>query len=247
MIVSKVFIRRPVTAMVISILLCIVGVIALVSLPISQYPDVAPPTVTVQASFTGADAKTVEETVTTPLEAEINGVPGMIYMQSNSTADGNCLITVTFEVGTDVDIATVEVQNRVSIAEPILPEAVRQLGITTRTASQDILMMISLISPNDTRDVNFLSNYANIYLRDAIQRVEGVGDVLIFGQEFSMRIWLDASKLSSLSLTPQDVENAIRDQNLRVRWARGCTTATGIAGAGISSDHRQQSERSRRF
>jgi len=157
--ISEVFIKRPVTAMVVSILISIIGVIAITTLPISQYPNIAPPTVSVSATYTGADAQTVEKTVTTPIESQINGTPGMIYMSSNSTSDGGSRITVTFEVGTDIDIATLDVQNRVSIAEPVLPEAVRRLGVTTRKVNTDILMMVSLVSPDGSRDINFLSNY----------------------------------------------------------------------------------------
>ena len=214
--ISEIFIRRPVTAMVISIILMIVGGISIYTLPISQYPDIAPPTVSIRANYTGADAQTVENTVTTPIESEINGTPGMIYMQSNSTADGGMNITVTFEVGTDIDIATLDVQNRVGIAEPVLPEAVRRLGVTTRKANSDVLMMVSLFSPNGTKDAKFLANYANLYLKDAIMRVKGVGDVMAFGQPFAMRVWLDADKLASLNLTPQDVNNAIQEQNTRL-------------------------------
>src|SRR5690606_26535333 len=138
-------------------------------------------------------AQTVEKTVTTPIESQINGTPGMIYMSSNSTSDGGSRITVTFEVGTDIDIATLDVQNRVSIAEPVLPEAVRRLGVTTRKVNTDILMMVSLVSPDGSRDINFLSNYINLYLKDALLRVPGVGDVQAFGQPFAMRVWLDAN------------------------------------------------------
>ncbi|ADY53692.1 transporter, hydrophobe/amphiphile efflux-1 (HAE1) family [Pseudopedobacter saltans DSM 12145] len=214
--ISKVFIKRPVTAMVISILLLIIGGISIYTLPISQYPNIAPPTVTVSSTYTGADAQTVEQTVTTPIESQINGTPGMIYMQSNSTSDGGSRITVTFEVGTDIDIATLDVQNRVGIAEPALPEAVRRLGVTTRKANSDILMMVSLVSPNGTRDAKFLSNYANLYLKDALMRVKGVGDVMSFGQPFSMRVWLDANKLANLGLSPADVTAAIQEQNSRM-------------------------------
>lgn len=214
--ISEVFIRRPVTAMVISILICIIGTISIFTLPISQYPDVAPPTVTVSATYTGADAQTVEQTVTTPIESQINGTPGMIYMQSSSTADGTARITVTFEVGTDIDVATLDVQNRVGIAEPVLPETVRRLGVVTRKANSDALMMITLYSPNGTRDNNFLANYANLYVRDAIMRVKGVGDVMAFGEPFAMRVWLDANKLSNLNLTPADVGAAIQEQNARM-------------------------------
>ncbi len=214
--ISEVFIRRPVTAMVISILICIIGVISIITLPISQYPNIAPPTVSVQATYTGADAQTVEQTVTTPIESQINGTPGMLYMSSNSTSDGSSRITVTFEVGTDIDIATLDVQNRVGIAEPVLPETVRRLGVITRKANPDVLMMVHLISPKGTRDPKFLANYAYLYVREAILRVKGVGDVMAFGQPFAMRVWLDANKLSNLGITPEDVSAAIQEQNSRI-------------------------------
>ena len=214
--ISEVFIKRPVTAIVISILICIVGIISIYTLPISQYPNIAPPTVTVSAVYTGADAQTVEQTVTTPIESQINGTPGMLYMQSTSTSDGSSRITVTFDVGTDIDIATLDVQNRVGIAEPVLPEAVRRLGVVTRKANSDVLMMVSLLSPNGTRDNNFLANYANLYLKDALMRVKGVGDINAFGQPFSMRIWLDANKLANLNLTPAMISSAIQEQNSRM-------------------------------
>ncbi len=214
--ISEVFIKRPVTAIVISILIMIIGTISIMTLPISQYPSIAPPTVNVTANYTGADAQTVEQTVTTPIESQINGTPGMIYMSSNSTSNGQSQITVTFEVGTDIDIATLDVQNRVGIAEPALPEAVRRLGVTTRKANSDILMLVSLVSPDGSRDDKFLANYANLYVKDAILRVAGVGDVTAFGQPFSMRVWLDANKLTALDLTPDDISTAISEQNLRI-------------------------------
>ncbi|MGN0003632.1 MAG: efflux RND transporter permease subunit [Sphingobacterium composti] len=214
--ISEVFIKRPVTAMVISILITIIGAICITTLPISQYPSIAPPTVTVTANYTGADAQTVEQTVTTPIESQINGTPGMIYMSSNSMSNGQSQITVTFEVGTDIDIATLDVQNRVGIAEPSLPEAVRRLGVTTRKANSDILMLVSLVSPNGTRDDKFLANYASLYVKDALMRVKGVGDVTAFGQPFSMRVWLDANKLANLNMTPADVSAAIAEQNIRI-------------------------------
>lgn len=214
--ISEVFIKRPVTAIVIAILLVVVGIIAITTLPISQYPNIAPPTVTVQSTYTGADAVTVEQTVTTPIENQINGTPGMAYLQSNSSSDGRSAITVTFNVGTDIDIATLDVQNRVGIAEPSLPESVRRLGVTTRKANNDILMVLGLYSPKGSHDQKFLSNYVQLYVRDALLRVKGVGDVQLFGQPFSMRIWLDAEKLARLNLTPDDINAAITEQNLRI-------------------------------
>lgn len=214
--ISEVFIKRPITAIVVSILITVIGTISLFTLPVSQYPSIAPPTVTVTANYTGADAQTVEQTVTTPIESQINGTPGMIYMSSNSTSNGQSQITVTFEVGTDIDVATLDVQNRVGIAEPSLPEAVRRLGVTTRKANTDILMLVSLVSPDGTRDDKFLSNYANLYVKDALMRVQGVGDVTLFGQPFAMRVWLDANKLANLNMTPADVSAAIAEQNIRV-------------------------------
>jgi len=214
--ISDVFIKRPVTAIVISILIVLVGVIVITTLPISQYPSIAPPTVTVTGTYTGADAQTVEQTVTTQVESQINGTPGMKYLQSNSTSDGRSAITVTFDVGTNIDIAALDVQNRVGIAEPGLPEAVRRLGITTKKANNDILMVIGLYSPNGTYDQKFISNYINLYVKDALLRIKGVGDVQAFGQPFSMRVWLDANKLTRLGLTPADVSAAITEQNTRI-------------------------------
>ncbi|MCX2475346.1 multidrug efflux RND transporter permease subunit [Pedobacter sp. MC2016-05] len=211
--ISEVFIKRPVTAIVISILIVLAGTIILTGLPITQYPNIAPPTVTVTANYTGADAQTVEQTVTTPIESQINGTPGMKYMTSNSTADGRSTITVTFEVGTNIDVAALDVQNRVGIAEPSLPEAVRRLGVTTKKANTDLLMVVGLISPKGTYDQKYLGNYANLYLKDALLRVKGVGDVMAFGQPFSMRVWLDANKMAAMNITPSEVSTAIAEQN----------------------------------
>lgn len=185
-------------------------------MPISQYPNISPPTVTVTGTYTGADAQTVEQTVTTPIESQINGTPGMKYMSSNSTSDGRSAITVTFDVGTDIDIAALDVQNRVGIAEPALPETVRRLGVTTKKANTDILMVLGIYSPNGTHDQKFLSNYVNLYVKDALLRVKGVGDVQAFGQPFSMRVWLDANRLAQLGISPADVTAAIQEQNTRI-------------------------------
>ncbi len=214
--ISKIFINRPALAIVISILIVMVGTIVLTGLPVSQYPNIAPPTVTVNANYTGADAQTVEQTVTTPIESQINGTPGMKYITSNSTSDGRSSITVTFEVGTDIELATLDVQNRVAIAEPSLPEPVRRLGVVTKKANTDMLMVMGLVSPNGTYDQAFLSNYMNIYVKDAISRVKGVGDVMAFGQPFSMRIWLNPAKMAALGIHTSHISAAIQEQNIRI-------------------------------
>lgn len=211
------FIDRPIFATVISLITILVGALAYVSLPIEQYPQVAPPTIQVQASYPGADAITVAETVATPIEQEINGVEGMLYMLSQSTADGRMSLTITFELGTDLDEAQVLVQNRVSIAEPRLPEEVRRLGITTRKNSPDLMLVIHLFSPDDTYDQTYLGNYAVLNIRDRLQRIEGVGDIRLFGaSEYAMRVWLDPDLIQSLDISPADVVNALRSQNVQV-------------------------------
>lgn len=214
--ISKIFIKRPAMAIVISILIVLIGTIILTGLPISQYPSITPPTVTVSATYTGADAETVEQTVITPIENQINGVPGMKYISSSSTSDGRAEIHVTFEVGTDIDEAALEVQNRVSIAEPSLPEPVKRLGIVTKKANDDMLTVIGLVSPNHTYDEQFLTNYADLYLKDALTRVEGVGDIRFFGAPFSMRIWMDPAKMTNLGIAPAQVIAAVQEQNNRI-------------------------------
>ncbi len=214
--ISEVFIKRPITSIVISLIIVIIGLLAVLSLPISQYPNISPPTVNVTASYTGADALTVEETVTTPVELQINGTPGMSYLSSTSTSDGRMSTTVTFDVGTDINIAALDVQNRVSVAEPSLPEAVRRLGITVKKRNPTLLMVVAIFSPNETHDIQFLDNYTNIYLKNAILRVKGVGDVNTRAEDFSMRIWLNPDKLAQLGMTPADVADAIREQNIQV-------------------------------
>jgi len=214
--ISDVFIKRPVTAMVISIVIVLVGVLAILNLPVTQYPDITPPVVSVSANYTGADATTVEQTVATPIETQINGTPGMAYISSNNTNTGQMQMNVTFEVGTDINMATLDVQNRVSIAEPSLPEAVRRLGVTVRKRNPSIMMVISLSSPNRTHDPKFLSNYTNIFIKDALLRVEGVGDITAIGQDFSMRVWLKPDKLAQYKISARDVTAAIQEQNLQV-------------------------------
>lgn len=214
--IADTFIKRPVTAIVISLVILIVGVLAIFTLPVSQYPDITPATVQVTSNFTGADAQTVEQTVTTAIETQINGVPGMTYMQSNSTNNGQSTITVTLDVGTNVDIAALDIQNRVGIATPPLPQVVKNLGIVTRKRNPSILMLVAMYSPNGSHGVPFLDNYTNIFVRDALLRVKGVGDVFTRADDFSMRIWLKTDKMAQLGLTSQDVTSAIQEQNLQI-------------------------------
>ena len=227
--IADVFIKRPVTAIVSSVVLVLVGLIALTTLPVAQYPDVTPPTVTVSGNFTGADAQTVEQTTTTPIETQINGVPGMTYMSSNSTSSGQSSINVTFDVGTDVNIAALDVQNRVSVAEPTLPDAVKRLGLTVRKRQPSIMIALALYSPNGSHDAQFIGNYANIYLKDALQRVKGVGDIVSRADDFGMRIWLNPEKLANLRMTPSDISAALAEQNLQI--AAGTVGGTPQPGA----------------
>ncbi len=214
--IADVFIKRPVTAIVISIVIVLVGLIAMSTLPISQYPDITPPTVAITGNFIGADAQTVEQTTTTAIETQVNGTPGMSYISSNSTASGASSITVTFDIGTDINIATLDVQNRVSVAEPTLPEIVRRLGLTVRKRNPSIFMVLGLYSPNGTHDATFLGNFANIYLKDQLLRVKGVGDIFSVGDDFGMRVWLNPEKLASLGISPAEVNAALAEQNIQV-------------------------------
>lgn len=214
--IADIFIKRPVTAIVTSIVIVLVGLIAMYNLPVAQYPDVSPPTVSVTGNFTGADAETVEQTTTTPIETQINGVPGMTYMSSTSTSSGQSSITVNFEVGTNIDIAALDVQNRVSVAEPALPDMVKRLGLTVRKRQPAVMMVLGLYSPNGTHSAQFVGNYANIYLKDALQRVKGVGDIFARADDFGMRIWLDPEKLATLRMTPSDISAALAEQNLQI-------------------------------
>ncbi len=225
--IANTFIKRPITAIVISIVIVLVGVLALLNLPVSQYPNISPPVIQVSGSFTGADAQTVEQTVTTPIETQINGTPGMAYMQSNSTSDGRTSINVTLDVGTNVDIAALDIQNRVGIATPQLPDDVKRLGLTTRKRSPSILMLVAMYSPKGTHGVSFVDNYTNIFIKDALLRVKGVGDIFTRADDFSMRVWLQPDKLAQLGLTPGDVIGALQEQNLQV--------AAGSVGASPQS------------
>ncbi|HYG38306.1 MAG TPA: efflux RND transporter permease subunit, partial [Cytophagales bacterium] len=214
--ISEVFIRRPVTAIVISLVIVLVGVLAMINLPVTQYPNITPPVVSISANYTGADAQTVEQTVATPIETQINGTPGMAYMSSNSTSTGQMNMSVTFEVGTDIDIATLDVQNRASVAEPRLPEEVRRLGVVVRKRNPSIMMVVAIFSPKGTHNIEYLDNYTNIFVRDALLRVPGVGDINALGQDFSMRVWLKPDKLAQYGMSSRDVSAAIQEQNLQV-------------------------------
>src|SRR6185503_8881722 len=214
--IANTFIKRPVTAIVISIVLVITGVVCILLLPIDQYPDITPPLVQVNAQFTGADAQTVEQTVATPIEQQVNGTPGMEYMQSNSTNNGVMTMNVTFGIGTDIDIATLDVQNRVSIAAPLVPSVASRLGITVRAVNPSMLMMVAIYSPKGTHNITFLDNYTNIFIQDALLRVPGVGTITRFTDDFSMRIWMNPQKMAAYSLTPQDIINALNAQNVQV-------------------------------
>lgn len=213
---AETFIKRPVTAIVISIVIVALGILALLSLPVSQYPDITPPVVQVTGTYTGADAQTVEQTVATPIETQVNGTPGMSYVQTNATNDGRMTMNVTFNIGTDVNIAALDVQNRVGIAQPQLPEEVTRLGVVVRKRNPSLFMLVAMYSPNGTHNVSFLDNYTNIYIRDALLRVPGVGDIFSRADDFSMRIWLKPDRLAQLGLTPDDVVAALQEQNLQV-------------------------------
>ncbi|SDJ63311.1 efflux RND transporter permease subunit [Variovorax sp. OV700] len=243
---SKFFIDRPIFAGVLSLLILIAGLIALRGLPISEYPEVAPPSVVVRAQYPGANPKVIAETVATPLEEQINGVEGMLYMGSQATTDGVLTLTVTFRLGTDPDKAQQLVQNRVSQAEPRLPEEVRRLGITTVKSAPDLTMVVHLVSPNDRYDINYLRNYAVLNVKDPLARIEGVGQVQIFGGgDYSMRVWLDPQKVAQRGLSASDVVAAIRGQN--VQAAAGVVGASpGLSGVdmqlSINAQGRLQSE-----
>jgi HAE1 family hydrophobic/amphiphilic exporter-1 len=213
---ANTFINRPMMAIVISLVLCIVGILAMTTLPIGQYPEISPPVVQVTGIYTGADAQTVEQTVATPIEAQINGSPGMSYLKSNSTSDGRTTLDVTFELGTNIDIATLDVQNRVSVATPQLPEDVRRLGLTVKKRNPTLLMVVGVSSPQGTHGIQFLDNYTNVYIKDALQRVKGVGDIFVRTDDFSMRVWLRPDKLAQLGLTAGEVVASLQEQNVQV-------------------------------
>ncbi|WP_309092903.1 efflux RND transporter permease subunit, partial [Phenylobacterium sp.] len=226
---SRFFIDRPIFAAVISIIIVLIGAFAYPTLPVAQYPDIAPPTITVTAVYPGASAEVIADTVATPLEQEINGVEDMLYMSSSSTSDGRLTITITFKLGTDLNAAQVLVQNRVASAEARLPEEVRRLGVVTRKASPDLLMVIHLYSPDGSRSPEYISNYATLQLRNQLARLEGVGDAQVFGaRDYAMRVWIDPDKAAAHNLTGGEIVQALRSQNVQV--------AAGTVGAPPFSD-----------
>src|SRR3954447_9298025 len=214
---SHFFVDRPIFAAVISIIVTLVGYISFLALPITEYPQIAPPTVVVSASYAGASAEVVAQTVAAPIEQEINGVDNMLYVVSQSTGNGAVSISVVFKTGTNIDQAQVLVQNRVSIALPRLPEEVQRVGVTVRKNSPDLMLVIHLISPDGRLDQQYISNYATINIKDVITRIDGVGDTIVFGaRDYAMRVWLDPAKIQSRSLTASDVVAALRAANVQV-------------------------------
>src|ERR1700751_485621 len=215
--ISHFFIDRPIFAAVVSIVFVILGGVSFSRLPVAQYPEIAPPIINVSGQYPGASADVVASTVVTPIEQQINGVENMLYMSSNSTADGRFSIQVTFDLGTNLDIAQVQVQNRVAIAQPRLPSDVRNIGVTVSKASPDLMMVVHLYSPDKSRDSLFISNYATLEITDPLTRVDGVGSITVFGsRDYSMRVWLDPDRLQSLGLTASDVTAALQAQNIQV-------------------------------
>jgi len=253
---SRFFVDRPIFAAVLSILIFTSGLIAIPQLPISEYPDVVPPSVQVRAVYPGANPKTIAETVAAPLEEAITGVEHMIYMKSVAGSDGVLTLTVTFRIGTDIDLAQVQVQNRVSQATPRLPEDVRRLGVTTLKQSPNLTMVVHLLSPKGSYDVTYLRNYAVLHIKDELSRINGVGQALIFGAgDYSMRVWLQPDRIAALGMTAGDVVQAIQHPGLRRLHRRTAADArqraavvdqcTGPSryGRGIRPDRHQERRR----
>ncbi|MCA9180806.1 MAG: efflux RND transporter permease subunit, partial [Planctomycetales bacterium] len=215
--ISNFFIQRPVAANVIALMTILLGMVGLWNLPVERYPNITPPTIQVTASYPGASAQVMTDTVAAPLEQQINGIEDMLSMSSTSSSNGSYSLTVTFEVGTNIEDAQVLVQNRVALAEPFLPADVRQQGISVKKQSTSIILAVSITSPDQTFDSLYLSNYANLRLKDELSRVAGVGDVTVSGTgAYSMRIWADPTKLDARGLTFQDIVNQLRQQNVQV-------------------------------
>src|SRR6185437_4066001 len=221
--IANTFIKRPVTAIVISLVLVISGVISIFNLAVDQYPNISPPSVSIYGSYTGADAQTVEQTVAIPIEEQVNGTPGMEYMTSTSTNSGGVNVRVTFKVGTNVYVSALNVQNRERIASPLLPSVVSKLGLNVRASNPDQLLLVAIYSPKGSHNITFLDNYTSVFIQDAILRVPGVGDVQARTDQFAMRIWMDPQKMASYHVTPSDVSAAVNAQNQYV--------AAGSAGA----------------
>jgi hydrophobe/amphiphile efflux-1 (HAE1) family protein len=229
--ISHFFIDRPIFAAVLSVVFVIVGAVSFARLPVAQYPEIAPPTVTITGQYPGASAEIVAATVVSPIEDQINGVENMLYVYSNSTSDGRFTISVTFDLGTNLDIAQVQVQNRVQIAQPRLPNDVRNIGVVVAKASPDLMMVISLVSPKKTRDQLFISNYATLQIKDELARLNGVGSITVFGsRDYAMWVWLDPQRLQTLNLTGADVVAALQGQNVQV--------ASGVLNAPPVKDQR---------
>ena len=215
--ISHFFIDRPIFAAVVSIVIVILGAVAFTRLPVAQYPEIAPPVINVSGQYPGASAEVVASTVVAPIEEQINGVENMLYVSSNSNGDGRFSIGVTFDLGTNLDIAQVQVQNRVATALPRLPADVRNIGVTVAKASSDLMMVVHMLSPDKSRDPLFISNYAALEVKDALTRVQGVGSIVVFGsRDYSMRVWLDPARLQSLGMTANDVTAALQSQNIQV-------------------------------
>src|SRR5438874_11965015 len=225
---SQFFNERPIFASVLYILIPLAGFVALNNLSLAQYPQITPPSIIVMCTYPGADARVVAESIAAPVEQQVNGVEDMLYMVSQSNNDGSYQLTVTFKPGVNLNFAQVLVQNRINLALPLLPDVVKQAGVTTRKRNPDILQVIAIYSPGGRYDQLFLSNFTTLRVKDEIARVEGVGDCMQFGQQdYSMRIWLDPDRLANLNLNASDVANALREQNRQV--------AAGHVGAGIRS------------
>jgi multidrug efflux pump subunit AcrB len=235
---SHFFIERPVFATVLSLILTIAGAIAQQSLPISEYPEIVPPTVNIKATYPGASAEVIAQTVAAPIEQEVNGVDDMLYISSQSTGDGQLSINVVFKPGVNIDQAQVLVQNRLAVVQPRLPDEVTRFGITVRKSSPDLMMVVHMTSPDGSRDQQYIANYASLYIKDALLRIEGVGDILVFGaRDYSMRVWLDPAKVAERGLTAGEVVTALRAANLQVAagslaFIFGVLPLTAAVGAG---------------